>query len=158
MKAPKPEKRLRQISVRTTRRPNFSEFYPEQIDKVTADLAKEGDRESLISMLRNGEEIGPLCRAFLIADLSGNTPRKRGNKKTIPQAQQDLLVFVRVIYAMVDNQITKTAALRALADKAASHENAVPLETLRSQFKRIEKDSLELMPIKVLGKWVLPWQ
>jgi hypothetical protein len=159
VKPPKPEKRLRNISVQTRRRPNFCQITPEYVDIITAHSAQQGDRQPLISMLLDGEEVGPFCRAFLIADLSGAAPRKRGNKKCFSQAQQDLAVFVRVIYAMVDNQITKNAALAIIADKLASETKPkpIPFDTLRSQFKRAEKNMQECMPIKVDGKWILPW-
>jgi len=142
-KPPPPEKTLRQVRPnRKTLSEILAQFTPEWQDRVISYAAENGDFRPLSDALLHGDELGPLTRAFLIRDFSGEAPRKRGNKRTFEQLSRDVVIWFKVVCAMVDHQMSKTAAIDFVAGELNK-----PVETVRSIFARVAP-SLEGVVLK----------
>lgn len=88
---------------------------PEWRDKLIACCAHNGDFEPLTDALFSEDEIGPFTRAFLIMDFGGQVPRKRGNKATTAQLQNDLKVTWEVVCTMNCSDTTEAQAITKVA-------------------------------------------
>jgi len=151
---PKPERQIRAIQrKRRSLADRFKHLTPEWSDRLIAHCANQDDFSPLIDSLLHDDKIGPRTRAFLIVDFESGKPRKRGTKKTVAQVSLDVEIFCKVVFAMVDNQIKLSAAVTMVAHKLNR-----PRTSITSTIDRTAPSLPEMMPVKINGRWELPWE
>lgn len=147
----KPERRVRGIvRTKTSLADQLQHITPEWRDRLISYCANQGDFSPLTDALLYDIELGPMTRAFLIEDFESGKPRKRGNKRSWAQISNDVEIFLKVAFTMVDNQIKLSAATTEVAKKLN-----MARTTIASIVERTAPSLPEIMPVMANGRWVM---